>query len=71
MSKLFTEMTIDELRQFMHDHQGESIEEEAFNEYYKREDWKLLCEADATYEEVEQAVNRLIAEKTGSSPNRS
>ena len=63
MPKPFSQMSIEELRQFMQDHRGEEIEEEAFNEYYIRLDWKPLCNKYATVEEVEQAVNWLIAEK--------
>lgn len=64
MPKPFNEMTIEELRQFMHNHRGEDIEEEAFNEYYTRCEWKPLCSKNATVEEVGQAVDRLISEKT-------
>ena len=65
MSKPFTEMSVEELRQFMDEHRGEDIEEEAFNEYYTRLDWKPLASADASVEEIEQAVKNLITEKTG------
>ena len=64
MPKPFSQMSVEELRQFMHDNRGEEIEEEAFNEYYTRLDWKPLCNEHATVEEIEQAVNRLITEKT-------
>ena len=64
MSKPFSEMTVEELRQFMQKHRGEDVEEKAFAEYHARLDWKPLFDENASVEEIEQAANRLIAEKT-------
>lgn len=67
MSKTFEQMTNEELEQFIDAHQGEKAEEEAYYVLRDRLEWKPLFDENAGVEEIEQAVNRLIAQKTGQS----
>ncbi|MGF1478748.1 MAG: hypothetical protein ACFB4I_04585 [Cyanophyceae cyanobacterium] len=69
MSKSFTEMSTEELRQLFLDHRGEKVGDEAFAEYYNRLDWKPLFDESATVEEIGEAVNRLIAKKRSTVAN--
>lgn len=57
-------MTVEELREDMHEHRGEESEELAFVEYSSRLNWRSVPD-DAPLEEQERIINELIARKIG------
>ena len=65
MNKSFKEMSKEELRQYMDEHQNDETGELAFVEYSSRLDWKTPPKFD-TPEEEEQFIISLIRERTSS-----
>ncbi|MDJ0650119.1 MAG: hypothetical protein QNJ60_15620 [Xenococcaceae cyanobacterium MO_188.B19] len=63
MSKSFKEMTKEELKQYMHNHQDDETGELAFMEYSSRLDWKKVP-ANATPEQEKQIIEEIIAQRT-------
>ena len=62
MSKPFTDMTIEELRKQMNEHQDNETGELAYLEYRSRLDWKKVS-AFASPEAEKRIIERIISEK--------